>query len=156
MSCSPSISGLWLLSKKARTRQTQVFAQGTCKNHLSHLRLFLYFAAYYGLPNPPATLHTLLLFVEFLAGSFTAPKAVTNALASLRFHHERLGFPLHPFEHISLRLALRSLPFTTLGPPFRGGREFRMLGLPLQGAFCFCLLYIRETGFFGPSAGVPF
>ena len=93
------------------------FAPGTEQNHLYHLRLFLSFAVYYGLPALPATLHVLLLFIEFLTCSFVAHKAVSNALSSLRFHHERLGFSLAPFQHIQYRLALRSLPLTMRTPP---------------------------------------
>ena len=44
-------------------------------------------------------------------------------MASLKFHHERLGFTVSSFQHIQMRLALRSLKFTmrthvSPAPPF--------------------------------------
>ena len=81
------------MGSRARIRQTQAFAPGTRKNHFSHLKSFLAFAAYYALPSLPASTHT-----------------------SLKFHHARLGFTLHPFDSFQLKLALRSLPFTLRTP----------------------------------------
>ena len=55
--------------------------------------------------------------MEYLTLFYAAPKAITNVVASLRFHHERLGFPFQQFGHLQLRLALRSLPFTLRAAP---------------------------------------
>ena len=90
----------------------------------------------------PSSVDTLLLFLEFLAREYRSPKAVRNVLASLRFHHERLGFSLEQFGHFKFRLALRSLPFTmrshvSQAPPF----PWRLLG-PL----------VQSTGLLGPWA----
>ena len=111
------LSGLWRLQTDAGRRQTFAFAPGTRRNHSSHLRLFLSFTIYYALPSLPTTVHVLLLFIEFLSRSYKAPKAVVNVVASLRFHHERLGLDALPFDHIKVRLALRSLRFTLRTPP---------------------------------------
>ena len=69
------------------------------------------------MPDFPAALSTLLLFVEFLTLSYSTPKAVSNVLSSLRFHHQRLGYPVQQFEHLQFKLALRSLPFTLRATP---------------------------------------
>ena len=107
-----SVAGLKQLSKAARVRQRLAFAPGTWANKVSHLKLFLLFAAHFSLPSFPTTLCTLRLFMEFLACSFSSPKAVADAVASVRFHHQRLGLPLHVFDHLQVKLALRSLKFT--------------------------------------------
>ena len=72
---------------------------------------------FYGLQAFPTPLRTLLLLVEYLTLFYAAPKAIGNVVASLRFHHERLGFSFKTFEHLQLRLALRSLPFTLRATP---------------------------------------
>ena len=72
---------------------------------------------FFGLQAFPADVRTLLLFLEFLTLSFASPKSVANVMASVKFHHERLGFDLQRFEHIRLRLALRSLGRTMRTPP---------------------------------------
>ena len=104
-------------------RQTKAFAPGTTANHASHLKLFLSFTTHFELTPFPASLHTVLTFIEFLAGEYVSPKAVTNALASVRFYHERGGHSVVPFQHVQVRLAVRSLPFTMRvhvkrAPPF--------------------------------------
>ena len=123
MRCSLFVAGYEILRKRAQVRQTQAFAPGTAANHTSHLRLFLSFTAFFDLQPFPASLPTLLTFVEFLAGAYSSPKAVTNVLASVRFFHERGGHAFDNFRHVQLRLATRSLPFTMRthvrrAPPF--------------------------------------
>ena len=116
-------TGLADLHRRARKRQTLAFAPGTVANHASHLKLFLYFSVHFELRVLPTEADTLLLFIEFLTVSFTSPKAVTNVLASLKFHHQRLGHSLRAFIDFRVKLALRSLPFTmrthlNQAPPF--------------------------------------
>ena len=99
------------------------FAEGTTANHQVHLKLFLSFAIYFNLTAFPASTATLLLFLEFLTLSYNSIKAVTNVFSSIRFHHEKMGLTLAAFQHIQLRLALRSLRFTMRthvapAPPF--------------------------------------
>ena len=111
---------------RAHARQYEAFADGTNRNHISNLRLFLSFAVFYSLPAWPAPLDTLLLFVEYLTLSYNAPKAVTNVIASIKLQHERAGLSLLQFQHIRLRLALRSLHRTmraapSPAPPFPAG-----------------------------------
>ena len=123
-------------------RQSKAFAPGTAANHTSHLRLYLSFALHFELAPFPASLRTLLTFIEFLAGAYTSPKAVTNVLASVRFFHEREGFTLLLFQHLKVRLAVRSLAFTMRvhvkqAPPFP-----QTLLQPL----------VRAAGAFGPWA----
>ena len=142
---SPFIAGLQQLQRRARRRQDLAFAPGTRANHFSHLRLFLLFTAFYGLQDFPAAVGTLILFVEFLTLSYSSVKAVSNALASVKFFHERQGCDIAPFSHLRVRLALRSLPFTmrvhvSQAPPFPP-----QLLAPL----------VRAAGSFGPWAG-PF
>ena len=89
---------------------------------------------FYDLLPFPASVDTLLCFIEFLTLSYRAPKAVSNVVASIRFHHERLGHGDGQFSHIRVRLALRSLAFTmrnhvSPAPPL----PFRLLA-PLVGA----------------------
>ena len=98
-----------MLRDRANRRQTQAFAPGTRVNHISHLRIFLLFTVFFDLQAFPADVHTLLLFIEFLTLSFTSPKSVSNVMASVKLHHERLGVSLQHFGHLKLRLAFRSL-----------------------------------------------
>ena len=114
-------------------RQKQAFAPGTRANHLSHLRIFLLFSVFFGLQAFPADVRTLLLFLEFLTLSFASPKSVANVMASVKFHHERLGFDLQRFEHIRLRLALRSLGRTMRTAPSQAAPFPPQLLAPLVG-----------------------
>ena len=128
------LTGLQDLRRRARDRQSRAFAPGTDKNHLSNFRLFLSFTVFYSLQALPATLSTLLLFIEFLTLSYRAPKAVANALSSVKFHHELQGFSLEVFHHVKLRLALRSLPRTMRLAPRPAARFPTHLLHPLVGA----------------------
>ena len=101
-----------MLHRQAHARQSRAFARGTQKNHLSHVKLFLSFAIFYRLAAFPAALSTLLCFLEYLTRFYASPKAVANVFSSIKLQHERLGLGLALFEHIRLRLALRSLPRT--------------------------------------------
>ena len=112
-----------LLRQRAKVRQSQAFAPGTTANHILHLKIFLAFTAFFTLQPFPATLATLLTFIEFLAITYTSPKAVTNVLSTIKFYHERGGHSLQIFRHLQVRLACRSLAFTMRthihrAPPF--------------------------------------
>ena len=152
----------------ARRRQTQAFAQGTRANQQSHSRLFLAFAVFYGLEAFPASLDTLLLFLEFLAISYSSPKAVTNVLSSVKFQYAWFACDRSVFDHVRVRLAVRSLPFTmrahvSPAPPFPL-RLLRPLGLASQAfgrwalpftalvVFAFCT-FARLSSLVPPSAG---
>ena len=151
-------------------RQTLAFAPGTRRNQFYHLRLFLSFAVFFAVPALPATLSTLLLFIEFLTLSFTSHKAVANALSSIKFHHERLGLDLQPFQHIQFRLALRSLPFTMRtqpapAPPFPPRllapllRQAGSLGIwagPFRALVLMAFFTFARLSSLVPSRAVPF
>ena len=118
-----SLTGLEQLRRRAQARQAHAFAPGTRSNQISHVRTFLSFTVFFGLQDFPASTDRLLLFLEFLTLTYTSPKAVSNVLASVKLQNERAGFSLQNFVHVSLRLALRSLPFTMRtavrqAPPF--------------------------------------
>ena len=68
-------------------RTGQAFRPGTVANRRSHVLLYAAFALLFGLQDFPATSHVLLLFGEFLLRTYRAPKAVTNALSSVRGFH---------------------------------------------------------------------
>ena len=75
-------------------------------------------------------------FLEFLAISYSSPKAVTNVLSSVKFHHARFACDRSVFDHVCVRLAVRSLPFTMwahVSPaPLFPLRLLRLLGLASQ------------------------
>ena len=114
---SPFLAGLMELQQRAANRQRSAFAQGTVNNHEAHLKLYLSFAIHFDLLAFPASTATLRLFLEYLTLNYTSVKAVTNVFSSLRFHHERFGFSVDSFQHLQVRLAIRSLRFTMRTAP---------------------------------------
>ena len=142
------------LQRRAVTRQGMAFAKGTVANRKAHLRLYLSFAIYFDLPAFPASTATLRLFLEYLTLTYKSVKAVTNVFSSLRFHHESLGHDTGNFQHLQVRLALRSLRFTMrahpapavafprqlLAPLVRAAAGLGRWGLPFQAlvVFAFC------------------
>ena len=101
----------------------QAFRPGTRANHRSHALLFIAFSFHFGFQDFPAGPQGLVCFGEFLLRSYTCPKSVLNALASVKRLHFIHGFPLEAFEHPTVFLWRRALPLTirhlpSAAPPF--------------------------------------
>ena len=164
------IAGLNGLASGAARRQRLAFTPGTWANKLSHIRVYLLFTAHFALLPFPASLTTLLLFLEFLANSYSSPKAVADTLASVKFYHERGGFTLTNFTHLQLRLALRSLPLTMRvhaapAPPFPAALLRPLLGaarvlgvwaLPFRALILFAFFSFARLASLVPARASPF
>ena len=122
------------MRRGATRRQRLAFAKGTVANHAAHLKLFLSFVIYFGLPAFPASISTLRLFLEYLTLNYTSVKAVINVFSSLRFHHERLGYSIENFQNLQVRMAIRSLRFTMRTHPAPAQAFPRELLAPLARA----------------------
>ena len=105
------------LRQAAADRQTQAFRPGTRRNHFSHWRLYFAFCAHYNFEPLPASALYLSLFAEFLARSFSAPKSISNAVASLKHLHSTLRLPVCQFDDYRLSLMFRALPLTLRHSP---------------------------------------
>ena len=131
------------------------FRPGTRRNHFTHWRLYFAFCGHFNLPDLPATTSNLVLFAEFLARSFRAPKSITNALASLRHLHRAFDFDLAPFEAYPLTLFVRALPLTLRhtpnpAPPCTLAQLKRLVAaLDTMGLGGLVLKALCLTGFYG-------
>ena len=105
------------LAEGASRRIGQAFRPGTRANQHTHVLLYVAFAFHFALQDFPAEVTTLILFAEFLARSYRAPKSVTNALSSVRAFHLRHGFAVDAFEHRRTQLFRRALPLTLRHAP---------------------------------------
>ena len=77
------------------------------------------FALAFSLQDFPATARVLLLFGEFLLRTYRAPKAVTNALSSVRTFHLMHDLPTGGCDSFHLSLFRRALPLTVRHVPFQ-------------------------------------
>ena len=105
------------MRKAVQARKSQAFRPGTPSNQDSSVKLYIAFSLYFGLEIFPATTQGILLFAEFLTREYRAPKSITNSLSSLRTFHVQRGLPAEAFDHSSLQLWKRALPFTLRDAP---------------------------------------
>ena len=110
--CFIFIVGAARLLRKAADRRHEAFRPGTRANVRSHALIFVAFANHFGFSDFPASARVLLAFGEFLLQTYTAPKSVLNALASLRHFHLDFGLDVSGFQARSVMLWRRALPFT--------------------------------------------
>ena len=100
-------------------RTGQAFRPGTVANRRSHVLLYAAFAIFFGLQDFPAAARVLLLFGEFLLRTYRAPKAVTNALSSIRGFHLLHNLTTEGCDSYYLTLFRRALPLTVRHVPAR-------------------------------------
>ena len=89
-------------------RKSKAFAPGTTKNHISQIKLYLGFCAYFGLKDINPTTDTVCLYIEFLAQTVASPKSVSNYLSAVRFLHKYIGAPHPALDSFEVTLLLRS------------------------------------------------
>ena len=131
------VVGAKRLLRRAADRQRQAYRPGTRANVRSHVLLYLAFARKFGFRDFPATLGALLAFAEFMLLSFTAPKSVLNALASLKHFHLDFQWSVEVFEARELVLWRRALPLTCRhlarpAPPLMLDLLQQLVGLALR------------------------
>ena len=113
------VADLQRLQEAAEARHGQAFRPGTLANQKTHLMLYVAFTIWFGLSDFPAGVRVLLLFGEFLLRTYKAPKAVTNALSSVRGFHLLHGLNTDGSDHYHLTLFKRSLQLTVRHVPTR-------------------------------------
>ena len=113
------VADLQRLQEAAEARHGQAFRPGTLANQRTHLMLYVAFTIWFGLSDFPAGVRVLLLFGEFLLRTYKAPKAVTNALSSVRGFHLLHGLSTDGSDHYHLTLFKRSLQLTVRHVPTR-------------------------------------
>ena len=104
------VAALFVLQRDMEARRRFAFRPGTVANHRTHLHSFIRFCIYFNLVDLPASGNTLSLFTEFLTGTYSAPNSIFNALSSVRFYHNLLGFSTVGFEDFQFQLTKRALP----------------------------------------------
>ncbi|XP_078697432.1 uncharacterized protein LOC144925328 [Branchiostoma floridae x Branchiostoma belcheri] len=94
-----------------RVRQTKraAFAEGTWGNLRTHLRTYMLFCTFYGLPPFPSTVDTLETYAEFLSRSFRAPASIANYISGIKTFHILFGLDTAAFSSMDLALVLRGL-----------------------------------------------
>ena len=97
-----SVSGADLRNPKkaARRRARHAFRPGTNANHSSQIEQYIGFCLYYGLRYVDPDPSTLCLYAEFLARSFSSPRAIRNYISGVRTRDERgYVFDAHSHPH---------------------------------------------------------
>lgn len=93
-------------------RKDSAFAQGTKRNHVSQIRLYLSFCIRFGLKEIDPSTDTICIFIEFLAQHMKSPKSVTNYLSAVRFLHKWLGVTAPALESFEVTLLIRACYYT--------------------------------------------
>ena len=93
-------------------RKSQAYTQGTNKNHMSHIRLYISFCIHFGLQDINPEPETVCLYIEFLAQSLKSPKSVANYISSVKFLHKFLGYSVDSLESFEVHLLLRACHLT--------------------------------------------
>ena len=93
-------------------------ADGTWANKTSHLRSYITFAVYFGVPDFPMTLKVLLRFIAFLSRGPHAYRSATNLLGSLKWFAAFIDPPaVQLFESAFVTASLKGLKAKLSRPP---------------------------------------
>ena len=93
------IPGLAALKLRNRITQGFRYTKGSAANILSGIRQYLYFTSHFLLPNLPASVDTLVCYLEFMSQT-SSYEHLKHLLFSVKFLHEAydLSFPVNSFK----------------------------------------------------------
>lgn len=112
-----SDADLLSLIKDARRRKQHAFRPGTVANHRSQFALYLSFCVHYNLPYVDPSPHTVCLYTEFLARSFSSPRAIRNYVSGIRLFHKLMSKDCAAVNSFEVSLILRALDLTMQHTP---------------------------------------
>ena len=140
-------------------------ADGTWSNKISHLRAYIIFTSYFGVPDFPVHLGVLLRFIALLARGPYAFRSASNMIGSLRWFSSFLDPPsVKTFDAVLVSSTIKGLK-AQLSRPVRQKLPFSVvhllkfyyildLSVPKQLA-CWCAMLIAFFGCFRLSNLVP-
>ena len=140
-------------------------ADGTWSNKISHLRAYIIFTSYFGVPDFPVHLGVLLRFIALLARGPYAFRSASNMVGSLRWFSSFLDPPsVKTFDAVLVSSTIKGLK-AQLSRPVRQMLPFSVvhllkfyyildLSVPKQLA-CWCAMLIAFFGCFRLSNLVP-
>ena len=141
------------------------YAKGTWANKVSHLRSYVAFTTYFGVPDFPVLLGVLLRFIAYLGRGTYAYKSTTNILSSIKWFASLLDPPSSKtFEAVLVSASLKGLK-AQLSRPVRQKLPFSVnhllkfyyiLDLSLaKHLSCWCAMLVAFFGCFRLSNLVP-
>ena len=82
-----------------RKTQANYYAKNSARNVVSHIRQWLYFSLYFGLPPLPAKEENLMAFSELMSHS-ASYEHIRSVISSIEFLHKNLSlnFPVDSFQ----------------------------------------------------------
>ena len=144
------------------TTQAFKYTKESAANVLSGIRQFFYFTLHYKLAQIPATVDTLVCFLEFMARTVGHPH-LKHLLSSVKFMHEALNepFPVNNFQidmtMQGLKRRLAKVPFQVLPlTPSIMKKMFSHLNMSLLYDRALCCVYLLSFyGLLSKSSSVP-
>ncbi|CAL4123278.1 unnamed protein product, partial [Meganyctiphanes norvegica] len=104
-------------------------AHGTWENKISHLRQYIAFSVYYGVPDFPIHLGILLRFIALLGRGPLAHKSATNILSSIRWFAALIApASVKVFDSVLVSVSLKGLK-AQLSRPVRQKLPFTVMHL---------------------------
>lgn len=119
LSTAVSDVDLRVLQRATRQRKRQAFRPGTHANHKRQMSLFLSFCLHYDLQYINPASETLCMYAEFLARSFTSPRAIRNYISGIRLLHKYISVKCEALHSFQLDLVLRGIELSTRHIPNR-------------------------------------
>ena len=144
------------------TTQAFKYTKESAANVLSGIRQFFYFTLHYKLAQIPATVDTLVCFLEFMARTVGHPH-LKHLLSSVKFMHEALNepFPVNNFQidmtMQGLKRRLAKVPFQVLPlTPSIMKKMFSHLNMSLlPDRALWCAYLLSFYGLLRKSSSVP-
>ena len=144
------------------TTQAFKYTKESAANVLSGIRQFFYFTLHYKLAPIPATVDTLVCFLEFMARTVGHPH-LKHLLSSVKFMHEALNepFPVNNFQidmtMQGLKRRLAKVPFQVLPlTPSIMKKMFSHLNMSLlHDRALWCAYLLSFYGLLRKSSSVP-
>ena len=140
-------------------------ARGTWANKVSHLRSYVAFTTYFGVPDFPVLLGVLLRFIAFLGRGSHAYKSATNIIGTIKWFASFLDPPsTSTFDAVLVSASLKGLK-AQLSRPVRQKlplsvnhllKFYNILDLSLvKHLSCWCAMLVAFFGCFRLSNLVP-
>ena len=140
-------------------------ARGSWQNKVSHLRQYITFTVYYGVPDFPVHLGILLRFIALLGRGSYAYRSATNLISSLKWFAHLLDPPsVKSFEAVLVSVSLKGLK-AQLSRPVRQKLPFTIHHLckfydylslsNVKHLACWCAILLAFFGCFRLSNLVP-
>ena len=140
-------------------------AQGTWANKVSHLRSYLAFTTYFGVPDFPVHLGVLLRYIAFLGRGQLSYKSATNLIGSIKWFNSILApHSAKTFDAVLVLASLKGLK-AQLSRPVRQKLPFTVSHLKriydildlgnVKQLSCWCAILLAFFGCFRLSNLVP-